>query len=682
MSFNEVIEKEKKEIITALIKKGNANRTIDYSQFLNLYTKYKEIMSKEEFANILGINYETLRNLKRKNSKTLILKQKASEEMKNNIKNNLLQNGYSNKKIDYKEFLILYEKYKNIITEKDFASIIGITYSRYKNIKNRGGKTKILETEIDKKQILTEIDKKYGSILVDYNQFLVIYEPYKSKINSEEKFAEIIGITISSFRSIKDKGTRTQILKKENLPKESCQNIRKKIIEQGYSNKLINYSDFLSLYEPYNNKLTEVQFARILEISEIKHRNMKYYDSKTYILKNKKQVSIDKIERIREKLVLQGYSNKNIDYLQFKKIYNKYKEEMDEIQLAEILGISYANYMTIKNQKSGAIILKTDTISSDVIKKLLEDSNIQNVIGTSIDYSHFLKLYMPYSKFMTEIQFAEIIGISYTNYNNLKRQLNNTMVDKFFRQRIRMKYLIRENRIYTIEEINDICKKYDISLQEFLSIIYKTGNRYIIEEKQKILQNKGLYIGSKPIDHEILDKYGKEIIKFIDMKSKTFGHRYRQNSFCDDITSDTIMYITQKRGDLFINYETEKALQIAKNIASKYIKYSYISHFRPKTLSIDKINEELGDHYSFSRDNERNTEDTAINNISKKETTNIYQHCISLLQYYYEMGYPNMEAIEKVSLEINLEKKTILEILKKRLAEIKEQKNQQEDLQL
>ena len=214
MSFNEIIEKEKKEIITALIKQGNANRTIDYSKFLNLYTKYKEIMSKEEFANILGINYETLRNLKRKNSKTLILKQKASEEMKNNIKNNLLQNGYSNKKIDYKEFLILYEKYKNIITEKDFASIIGITYSRYKNIKNRGGKTKILETEIDKKQILTEIDKKYGSILVDYNQFLVIYEPYKSKINSEEKFAEIIGITRSSFRSIKDKGTRTQILKK------------------------------------------------------------------------------------------------------------------------------------------------------------------------------------------------------------------------------------------------------------------------------------------------------------------------------------------------------------------------------------------------------------------------------------------------------------------------------------
>ena len=193
MSFKEIIEKEKNEIITTLIKQGNANRTIDYSQFLSLYAQYKEIMSEEEFAKILGINHEALRNLKRKNTRTLILKQIASEEMKNEIKNQLLQKEYGNKKIDYKEFLKLYEQYKNVITEKEFADIIGITYSRYRNIKNRGGKTKVLETEIDKKQIAMEVEEQYGSILVDYNYFLVIYEPYRAKINSQEEFAEIIG---------------------------------------------------------------------------------------------------------------------------------------------------------------------------------------------------------------------------------------------------------------------------------------------------------------------------------------------------------------------------------------------------------------------------------------------------------------------------------------------------------
>ena len=195
MSFKEKIEKEKNEIIETLIKQGNANRTIDYSKFLSLYARYKEIMSEEEFAKILGNNHEALRNLKRKNTRTLILKQIASKEMKNEIRNQLLQKGYGNKKIDYKEFLKLYEQYKNVINEKEFADIIGITYSRYRNIKNRGGKTKILETEIDKKRIAMEVEEKYGSILVDYNYFLTIYEPYRTKINSQEEFAVTIGLT-------------------------------------------------------------------------------------------------------------------------------------------------------------------------------------------------------------------------------------------------------------------------------------------------------------------------------------------------------------------------------------------------------------------------------------------------------------------------------------------------------
>lgn len=39
------------------------------------------------------------------------------------------------------------------------------------------------------------------------------------------------------------------------------------------------------------------------------------------------------------------------------------------------------------------------------------------------------------------------------------------------------------------------------------------------------------------------------------------------------------------------------------------------------------------------------------------------------------MGYANTEAIEKVSVEMNLEKEVMIEMLKKRLMEIKEQKN-------
>ena len=679
MSFKEIIEKEKNEIIATLKKQGNANRMINYSQFLILYAQYKQIMSEEEFANIIGINHEALRNMRRKGTRTLILKQQASAKMNDEIRNKLLQEGYANKKIDYQEFLELYEQYKNNITEKEFGYIIGMSYSKYRNIKNRGGKTKILETKIDKESIAMEIEEKYGSILIDYSQFLTIYKPYKSKINSQEEFAEIIGITRNNFSSLKHKGTRAWILKKEYIPEELQQSIREKILEQGYANKQINYTQFLLLYEPYKYQLKEIEFASILGISEIKHRNMKYYDNKTYILRSKKQVSVDRIQEVKEELVSQGYSNRTINYLEFKRLYSNYEEEMDEIQFAQILGISYANYMTIKNRKSRAIILKTENISLDIIEKLLEDTTIQSVVGTRINYSRFLELYIPYSKFMTEVQFAENIGISYTNYNNLKNRVSNAIVDKFYRQRTRIKYLIRESRIYTIEEINDLCERYSITLQEFLSILYKTENQDIIQEKQEILQNKGLYIGSKPIDDKILDEYGAEIIRFIDRVSKVMGRKYKQNNYCDDVASDTIMYITQKRGDIFINYGIEIALQIVKSIASKYIKYSYISHLKLKTISIDKMNEEFGDHHTFTRDKTQTTEDTAINNVSKIENKDVYQNCINLLQYYYEIGLTNTEAIEKVSIEMAIEKKEMLEMLKKRLMEIKEEHKRKEE---
>lgn len=97
------------------------------------------------------------------------------------------------------------------------------------------------------------------------------------------------------------------------------------------------------------------------------------------------------------------------------------------------------------------------------------------------------------------------------------------------------------------------------------------------------------------------------------------------------MSSNTILYITQKRGDLFINFKEQRALQIAKNIASKYIRYSYISHFKLKTISIDKINEEFGDHHTFTRDKRKNVEKTVIDNVSKSENTDIYQRCINLL---------------------------------------------------
>ena len=203
MSFKEIIESEKEKIIKELRENGYSNKTVDYSQFLSLYEKYKELMGEQEFAYMLGLNYDKFRNLRTKGTKTVILIQKASEELKYEIRKSLRTQGYINRMIDYSEFLKLYEKYEKIITEKEFADIIGITYVRYRNIKNRGGKTKVLETKIDENGIREEINNEYGSILINYTKFLEMYKKYESRINNEVEFARIIGLTRDIFNNIK-----------------------------------------------------------------------------------------------------------------------------------------------------------------------------------------------------------------------------------------------------------------------------------------------------------------------------------------------------------------------------------------------------------------------------------------------------------------------------------------------
>lgn len=203
MSFKEIIESEKEKIIKELRENGYSNKTVDYSQFLSLYEKYKELMGEQEFAYMLGLNYDKFRNLRTKGTKTVILIQKASEELRNEIKISLGTQGYINKMIDYSEFLKLYEKYKKIITEKEFADIIEITYARYRDIKNRGGKTKVLETKIDESEIREEINNEYGSILINYTKFLEMYKKYESRINNEVEFARIIGLTRGMYNYIK-----------------------------------------------------------------------------------------------------------------------------------------------------------------------------------------------------------------------------------------------------------------------------------------------------------------------------------------------------------------------------------------------------------------------------------------------------------------------------------------------
>ena len=74
------------------------------------------------------------------------------EELKQSIVLDLRKRGYTNKKIDYKEFLRIYEPYKEKFKESEFANILGISYRNWQYIKNKGRKTIILKKELSKEK--------------------------------------------------------------------------------------------------------------------------------------------------------------------------------------------------------------------------------------------------------------------------------------------------------------------------------------------------------------------------------------------------------------------------------------------------------------------------------------------------------------------------------------------------
>ena len=61
----------------------------------------------------------------------------------NEIREELIKQGYANKHITYSEFLAIYEPYKEKLKESEFANILGMSYVSWQNMKYKNQKALI-----------------------------------------------------------------------------------------------------------------------------------------------------------------------------------------------------------------------------------------------------------------------------------------------------------------------------------------------------------------------------------------------------------------------------------------------------------------------------------------------------------------------------------------------------------
>lgn len=142
---------EKSEILLECRKKGLTRRLINYQEFLKYYEPYQDYVSITDFAYIIGIKQRSIYSLKN-GSSILALDFDFNSQISNMIKQELMI--YHCSFVSYQEFLGLFSKYSNYVSETEFSYLLGISLSEYYKIKNHENESASIDFYKTKRNII------------------------------------------------------------------------------------------------------------------------------------------------------------------------------------------------------------------------------------------------------------------------------------------------------------------------------------------------------------------------------------------------------------------------------------------------------------------------------------------------------------------------------------------------
>ncbi len=525
------IKERNKEIKETLRENGYSNESINYKKFLRLYKPFIKEMSEKDFARILGISDKNYGNIKYNGGRATILKEKKlriSNERKEEIVKELKEKGYENKSIYYKEFLSLYKPFSEEMSEKEFAYLLGITDSNYDNIKNKGRRTRILKekklgiSDERKEKIIKELrENGYSNESIYYKEFLSLYKPFSEEM-PEKDFAYLLDITDSNYKNMKNKGTRARILKKEQeeITDERKEEIIEELIKNGHKNGLINYKQFLSLYEAYSKEMTKQEFADILGITETNLSNMKYNKTKGKI--QYKKAELDRIKYqveqndIHSKIKIENMCRiNNITLYEFLEYIYGDKDFIEELIERENIYIEkcempkefrdkYANKLLYTSQKISRNLTKIyklknyeDDFSSEALMYIFQNrgdivKNAQNEEKALTSIKRYIITYLKYRclkklKPKSEISLDDFVFSDSTEfYHPKKRKRYEIIGDKNINIEDEVEHILGKNDsaqitakmrecydkgMNSVQAIKIITEEYGIGKEELLQIL-------------------------------------------------------------------------------------------------------------------------------------------------------------------------------------------------------------------
>ena len=603
-------------------------------------------------------------------------------------------------RINYEQFCNLRKTYCAIygdISESKFGRILELNDGALYNLR-KGKELAIFKSKFNPETIIETLIKEGIAIpgdKINYSKFLIIYEEARKKhpsINhfSQYAFAKLLGIRKSTFPKLKTQSVNLQILKSY-LPKTKKTYVvsdeeRMFIVENLINTKnakpyeFCDYQRFLELYKGYEN-ISEYNFAHILDLSTASFNGIKNNEKKARILKDcldKEQIVVELITS--EKLQI----GEEIDYTKFSELFKEY-EYLGVFLFADIIEVSEGNLERLKANPSSTTIALRSKIKKEEQENSYSDAREQAksyveelfktrkiYIGQEIDYKIFLEIYSA-CNFISEHEFAALLGISGFRYKNMKNAGSKTYIHNYkVIEAIKLIGNIEKDRYFSKEEIEDICNKYGITIEDFIAyFVYRNPFRHNTNKQAylNILEkHDNIYIGKTRMSNEYFEKiyplFDEPIKRLVGAMCK----QYKMLRYMEDFESESIIYIIQNCGDIEKNFSDSEDNQILINMIIARLKIflheKIISQLKISEKSISSFYTRRNNMDYIIPDNNNNTEKTAVASVMDDSTES---KIMCELIRRFENGMDKTELLESIQVDFDISKEVLLELLTKRV---------------
>lgn len=680
------IEAIREEILKKFVLKPGDK--INYQKLQDISKQYEQITDERTIAcDVLGISTQMLYQIRKNPRYSTTILANLFEQNIDNLRKEIFENEKIKEGayINYVQLHRISEKYQ--ISDIDLATkVFEIKRFNYDNIKNKPNRrTKILakleefkeETKVEYRNSRREIIKNENLIpgcKINYEQLHKIYTKYSSTMDEVTFAVNILGLNKTRFFNIKSNRKDKAVILKDMLDAK-IEEIREKLVEQEKlrPGETIDYEILIKLIENWKESIDQTILVRnILGLSSETVRSMKNNPNRRTVVMKEfvEEKTKEEIVCLRNKL----FDSENIkagdkiNYLDFTILYEKYKHEIDEKTFAlKILLIPKDKYCLIKrNPKKKTIICKdlVTELGQDEIEKIryivYEEYGIKE--GKKIDYEKLSTIAEKWKDKINEKDFAyKILGISQQNYYGMKydRKRQAYVLNPIKKEKAdKIRYEIsREKRFYTVQEIQEMCKQNQLTIDDFcIYVVQREMHKKIYLERNfysELLQREGkIFIGrGEKLTEEFARKNQKMIIDFAKSLAIELCKTYQAKQHIEDYAQDTMLYIIENCGDLeknFINdFDLCKGLIYTR--AKAFIKGTIIMRKKSKTISINSYYKDRKDNSLNIKDKEVDVENKAIEKIEETEETEDKEILINQVLRHIELGESPIEAIEYVA---------------------------------